>query len=81
MTIKYKDLSGSYYPNFNEKNSNTLSLTERRAATLLSKSIGCTLLSGSPNPVSDWSTRKRISKRNIDDNWNKIEPSKVFKSN
>lgn len=51
MTIKYKDLSGSYYQNFNEKNSNALSLSKRRAITLFSKSIGCTVLSGSPNPV------------------------------
>lgn len=29
MTIKYKDLLGSYYPNFNEKNSNTLSPQEK----------------------------------------------------
>lgn len=74
MTIKYKDLSESYYPHCNEKNSNTISL--KRAVTLLSKSIGCTLLWGFSNLIS-WLTYKE---RNSDNNQNKLEPSKFFKS-
>jgi hypothetical protein len=59
MTIKYEDLSGSYYPNCNEKNSNTLSLKER--SRFFTTSIGCTLLRF-PNPVF-WMIYKKNNKQ------------------
>lgn len=75
ITITCKAVSGSYYPNCIEKNSNPF-FSERKQHCFTFQV--CWLQLRTPNLIS-WRTICK-EKRNMDDNWKRNDPPNAFKS-